>query len=77
MLIRDGKPDERLMRRRRITRDDIDSTLRVKGIDAIEKVRLGYLEDDGEISALLYREPASEEQVQRSRRRTARRARSA
>ena len=63
VLIRDGKPDERLMRRERITRDDIDATLRAKGIDAIEKVRIGYLEDDGEISALLYRDPDGNEQI--------------
>lgn len=63
VLIRDGKPDERLMRKERITRGDIDSSLRVKGIDAIEKVRLGYLEDDGEISALLHRDPEREEQI--------------
>ncbi len=63
VLIRDGEADERLMNRERITRDEIDASLRVKGIDAIEKVRLGYLEDDGEISALLYRDPERNEQI--------------
>ena len=63
MPIHDGKPNERIMNRERITRDDIDSSLREMGIDAIEKVRLGYLEDDWEISALLYRDLRSNEQI--------------
>lgn len=72
-LIRDGKLDKRLMRRFRITQDEIDATLRAKGIGAIEKVRFEYLEDDGEISALLYRDPGGSEQT-RSWMRTARRS---
>lgn len=60
VLIRDGVPDERVMKKERITRDDIESSLRHKGIDGLDKVRLGYLEDDGKISALLRRESSSE-----------------
>ncbi len=61
LLIRDGKPDARLMKKERITQDDIDSSLRAKGIDGMHRVRLGYLEDDGQISALLRHEPTSEQ----------------
>jgi uncharacterized membrane protein YcaP (DUF421 family) len=61
--IHDGKPNKRIMNRERITRDDIGLSLREMGIDAIEKVRLGYLEDDWEISALLYRDMRSKEQI--------------
>jgi uncharacterized membrane protein YcaP (DUF421 family) len=63
VLIRDGEPDERIMNRERITRDEIVASLRVKGIDGLDKVRLGYLEDDGEISALLNRDPENNEQM--------------
>jgi uncharacterized membrane protein YcaP (DUF421 family) len=60
VLIRDGKPEERLMKKERITQEDIDSSLREKGIDGMDRVRLGYLEDTGKISALLRHEPTSE-----------------
>ncbi len=63
MRIRDGKHDERIMNSERITRDEIVASLRVKGIDGLDKVRFGYLEDDGEISALLYRDPDSNGQM--------------
>jgi uncharacterized membrane protein YcaP (DUF421 family) len=59
--IRDGKPDRRLMKKERITQDGIDSALRGKGIDGMNRVRLGYLEDDGKISALLGDEPTGEQ----------------
>jgi uncharacterized membrane protein YcaP (DUF421 family) len=61
VLIRDGTPDRRLMDRERISQDDIDSSLRAKGIDGLNRVRLGYLEEDGKISALLRDEPSSEQ----------------
>lgn len=61
VLIRDGKPDQRLMNKERITQDEIDSSLREKGIDGMDKVRLGYLEDTGKISALLRHEPSRED----------------
>jgi len=49
--IREGSPNPQVVRRERMTMDDIKSSLREKGIDSIERVRLGYLENDGEISA--------------------------
>lgn len=61
VLIRDGKPDEQVMNRERMSEQDIVSELRLKGIDAIERVRLGYLEDNGSISALLRKESSSEQ----------------
>jgi uncharacterized membrane protein YcaP (DUF421 family) len=61
VLIRDGEPEQRLMKKERITEDDIVSSLREKGIDGMDRVRLGYLEDDGKISALLRDEPTSEQ----------------
>lgn len=61
VLIRDGRPDERVMRHELMTLDNIESSLRAKGIDGLDKVRLGYLEEDGTILALLRREPSSEQ----------------
>ncbi len=61
-LIRDGKPGRQVMQKERMTMDDIKSSLRARGIDSIERVRLGYLEDDGEISAPLYREAEAGDQ---------------
>lgn len=60
-LIRDGRPDQQVMNRERMSVDDIIAELRLKGIDGLERVRLGYLEDNGSISALLRQEPSSEQ----------------
>jgi len=49
--IREGMPNRQVVRRERMTLDDIESSLRAKGVDSIERVRLGYLENDCEISA--------------------------
>ena len=42
VLIRDGQPDERVMKRERKTREEIDASLRGKGIYGMDEVRLGY-----------------------------------
>lgn len=60
-LIRDGRPDQQVMNRERMSVDDIVAELRLKGIDGLDKVRLGYLEDNGSISALLRQEPSNEQ----------------
>ncbi len=47
-----------------MTVDDLVEALRVKGIDGIERVRMSYIESDGEISALLFEPPRTERIVQ-------------
>lgn len=61
VLIRDGKPDQRVMNRERMSVDEIIAELRLKGIDGLDRVRLGYLEDNGSISALIGDEPSQEQ----------------
>lgn len=53
-LIQDGKLIEKTMSREMMTRDDVTESLRIKGIERIEDVKLGYLEADGSISAITY-----------------------
>jgi len=39
-----------------MTRDDLVERLRARGIDGVEEVRVAYIESDGDVSALTYRE---------------------
>ena len=39
-----------------MTHDDLRERLRALGIASIEEVRIAYIESDGDISALTYRE---------------------
>lgn len=61
VLIRDGRADQQIMKRERLSRDEIVAELRLKGIDGLERVRVGYLEENGSISALLDTEPSLEQ----------------
>jgi len=49
-LIRNGKLDERNMRRQMITRGELQSQMRLQGVDAISDVKKCCLEPDGKIS---------------------------
>ena len=55
-VIENGHVIERSLRRELMTRDDLIERLRARGIDGIEKVRVAYIESDGDISALTYPE---------------------
>lgn len=53
-LVRDGVILHRAMRREHITREELMSELRLKGIDRLADVRRAYIEEAGEISALTF-----------------------
>ncbi|HQD26160.1 MULTISPECIES: DUF421 domain-containing protein [Methanoculleus] len=55
-VIEDGKIIEKSLRRELMTHDDLRERLRALGIASIEEVRIAYIESDGDISALTYRE---------------------
>ncbi|MDV2481950.1 DUF421 domain-containing protein [Methanoculleus sp. Wushi-C6] len=55
-VIENGKVIERSLRRELMTRDELVERLRARGIGGIEEVRIAYIESDGDISALTYRE---------------------
>jgi uncharacterized membrane protein YcaP (DUF421 family) len=52
VLVRDGKPIERNMRRERITLDDLAQEARQAQISSIADLRWAILEDDGKISCI-------------------------
>jgi uncharacterized membrane protein YcaP (DUF421 family) len=52
VLVRDGHPIERNMRRERITLADIEQQARQAQIDSIEELRWAILEHDGKISCI-------------------------
>ena len=51
-LIRDGQILRRSMRREYITKEELMSELRQKGVDDVSKIRRAYIEPDGTISVL-------------------------
>lgn len=55
-VIEGGKIIEKSLRRELMTHDDLRERLRALGIASIEEVRIAYIESDGDISALTYRE---------------------
>jgi uncharacterized membrane protein YcaP (DUF421 family) len=52
VLVRDGKPIERNLRRERITLDDIREEARAAQIDSLSELRWAILEDNGHISCI-------------------------
>jgi uncharacterized membrane protein YcaP (DUF421 family) len=55
-VIEDGKIIEKSLRRELMTHDELVERLRARGIGGVEEVRIAYIESDGDISALTYRE---------------------
>lgn len=55
-VIEDGKIIEKSLRREMMTHDDLIERLRARGIAGVGEVRVAYIESDGDISALTYRE---------------------
>jgi len=53
-LVRDGVILHRAMRKEYITRQELMSELRLKGIENLTEVRRAYIEEDGDISALTF-----------------------
>lgn len=52
LMIRNGRPLLRNMRKEFVTREDLQAQLRQAGIDDIAQVRVAYLEGDGKFSIL-------------------------
>jgi len=52
VLVQDGRPIERNMRRERITIDDIREQLRSSEMSSIEDLKWAILENDGQISCI-------------------------
>jgi uncharacterized membrane protein YcaP (DUF421 family) len=50
IVVEDGKPIERNLRRNRITLEELAAAARQDGIDSVEKVRWAVLETNGRIS---------------------------
>lgn len=54
VLIRDGKPDQKEMRRTRMTMDEILEELRLQGYSDLSAIRYAILETNGQLSLLPY-----------------------
>ena len=52
VLVQDGRPIERNMRRERITIDDIQEQVRVAQLSSLDEVKWAILENDGQISCI-------------------------
>src|SRR6184192_2133689 len=52
VLVQDGRPIERNMRRERITIDDIQEQVRVAQLSSLDEVKWAILENDGHISCI-------------------------
>jgi uncharacterized membrane protein YcaP (DUF421 family) len=52
IIVQDGKPIERNLRRERLTIEEVEEQARVQQIDSIEKIRWAILETDGQISCI-------------------------
>lgn len=50
VVVVDGVPDERVMRRERLTRDDLEEAARSRGIRSLADIELGLLEPNGSFS---------------------------
>jgi uncharacterized membrane protein YcaP (DUF421 family) len=52
ILIQEGKVQRRNLRKEMISRDELMSALREKGVDKLDKVKLAVMESDGEITVI-------------------------
>ena len=55
-LVRDGKMIQRNMRREYITVNELNEKLREAGIEGVAQVKRMFMESDGEISILKYKQ---------------------
>ncbi|KWT64444.1 hypothetical protein APY03_7622 [Variovorax sp. WDL1] len=54
ILVRHGRPMHRILRRQKITLDELAGKLREQGVERIEEVRVARLESDGQLSVFKY-----------------------
>jgi uncharacterized membrane protein YcaP (DUF421 family) len=52
VLIKDGKVDEKILRRYRITNEDLETALHENGALAVAEVRRAFVEGDGKITVI-------------------------
>lgn len=52
LLVQDGKPQLRNLARQMIRLEDLESKLRLQGIDDLAEVKKAYLEPDGDVSVI-------------------------
>ena len=52
LLVRDGKPQKKAMRKELITMEELMSSLREAGVATLDAVESAYMEGDGEISVV-------------------------
>ncbi|WP_078427036.1 DUF421 domain-containing protein [Alkalihalobacterium alkalinitrilicum] len=52
-IIRNGKVLMNGLRKARMTANNLDQELRIKGIESVEKVKVGFLEPNGKVSILM------------------------
>jgi uncharacterized membrane protein YcaP (DUF421 family) len=52
IIVQDGRPIERNLRRERLTVEEVEEAARTQQIDSIEKIRWAILETDGQISCI-------------------------
>jgi uncharacterized membrane protein YcaP (DUF421 family) len=57
MLVKDGQPQRRAMRREMVTMDELMAKLREHGYERLVQVKLARMESDGEITVLGYEPP--------------------
>jgi len=65
IVVRDGRPDPREMRRNRLTVDELLEELRMNGYTDLTKIRYAILETNGQLSVLPYaaQQPPSAQQL--------------
>lgn len=54
ILVRHGRPMRRILRRQKITLEELAGKLREQGVERIEDVRVARLESDGQLSVFKY-----------------------
>ncbi len=69
-LVRDGRLNEEAMRRARVTREQLLTTLRHHGHERLDEVRRAYFERSGHISVIFRRRPDAPRRGRRAPRRS-------
>ena len=54
IIIRDGKPEEKMLKYERLSLDDVVDAAREQGIRTLREVQIGVLENDGSFSFIRY-----------------------
>jgi uncharacterized membrane protein YcaP (DUF421 family) len=68
LLVREGRLERRNLRREFMSRDELLSQLREKGVDRIEDVHAAYMESDGSVSVIQKKGRGAANDTKRQRR---------